>query len=274
MGERRTAVVAALAVCALVAGATGGVSGASVRQASASPGVSDTAIRVAGLGTLTSQRLQTYAGMEVGAKVLFDKVNAEGGINGRKIEYVDTYDDQDNNDKSAEQARRIVGSDIFAVVPAISSFFAGAEILEDANIPFFGWGFHQAFCNSKWGFGFNGCQVEPNPKKANIGWPGLMKDKFAKSLKTAVFLAEDTDAGRRIMPQYEKGAAEVGIDVLYTDTSMPLGGGPDLAPYVQKLVGANPDAAFLVLGAPTAIRFTQALRQAGLQGHHRDADGI
>ena len=266
MKKFRWKAVAAVAACGLVAGATVGVSGASVRQASASPGVSDTAIRVAGLGTMTSPRLTTYTGMDVGAKVLFNKVNDEGGINGRKIEYVDTFDDEDNNDKNAEQARRIVGSDIFAVVPAISNFFAGAELLQEADIPYFGWGFHQSFCNNKWGFGFTGCLVDPRPNAKNYGWPAIVKSLAPKKIKTMAFQAEDSDAGRRSVPQYERAAPEMGIDVLFADTSMPFGGGADLTPYVQKMVDANPDAAMLVLTAPVAIRYAQALRQAGYKG--------
>src|SRR5665213_2298757 len=40
----------------------------------------------------------------------FDKINAEGGINGRKIKFV-TYDDAYSPPKAIEQARKLVESD-------------------------------------------------------------------------------------------------------------------------------------------------------------------
>ena len=258
-------VLGAVVAVAVIASAMGGVSGAAVVRGAATRGVTDTTIRVAGLGTMSSQRLTTYKGMEVGAQAYFAKVNAAGGVNGRKIQYVDTFDDEDNNDKNAEQARRIASEDIFAVVPAITNFFGGAEILQDANIPYFGWGFHQAFCKNKWGFGFNGCNVEDNPEKPNVGWPGLIQEAFPK-VETIAFQAEDSDAGRRILPQYEAGAEKLDLEVLYTDASMPFGGGADLTPYVQKVIDADPDAIFVVLTAPVAIRFTQQLHQSGYDG--------
>src|SRR3970040_3157709 len=47
-------------------------------------------------------------GKAIGA--YFDKVNAEGGINGRKIKYI-TYDDGYSPPKAVEQARKLVESD-------------------------------------------------------------------------------------------------------------------------------------------------------------------
>jgi branched-chain amino acid transport system substrate-binding protein len=40
----------------------------------------------------------------------FDKINAEGGINGRKIRFV-SYDDVYSPPKTVEQARKLVESD-------------------------------------------------------------------------------------------------------------------------------------------------------------------
>src|SRR3979490_2091266 len=45
----------------------------------------------------------------------FKKINAEGGINGRKINFV-TYDDGYSPPKAVEQARKVVESDVVLVV--------------------------------------------------------------------------------------------------------------------------------------------------------------
>src|SRR5262245_28332653 len=56
-------------------------------------GVTDTEIKVGGLVNLTSPNGSTMAGADVGAQVRFDRANDEGGVHGRTIDYVGTFDD-------------------------------------------------------------------------------------------------------------------------------------------------------------------------------------
>lgn len=230
------------------------------------PGVTATSIKVAGLGTMTSPRQSTYVGMDVGAKVVFDKVNAAGGIAGRQIDFIGMFDDNDNNETNAEQARKLVQQEkVFAVAPVISNFFAGAEFLQRANTPYFGWGFHEAFCNTEQGFGFSGCLVAKGDDIKNTGWPSLMLELFP-DLKRAAFIAEDTDSGRNAIPQYVRGAPDIGLEVVYAETSLPFGGGPDLTPYVQAIMAAKPDIVFMTLAAAAAIQLAGRLKAAGYDG--------
>lgn len=48
---------------------------------------------------------------------------------------------------------------------------AGAAVLHRNDVPCFGWGFHEAFCEQPEGFSFNGCGV---PKvKGHNSFAGL-----------------------------------------------------------------------------------------------------
>ena len=166
---------------------------------SPTPGVTDDAVRVEGLLTKS-----LYTGADVGAQVVFDKVNAEGGVHGRMLEYVGTLDDNGTNDDNASQARKLAADDVFAAVPVISNFFAGAKILQDNDIPYFGWGFHKEFCKHKEAFSFNGCGLAAEVTKGgNPVWPGLIKKKFPKT-ETVGFLVEDTAAAREGTEEYLK----------------------------------------------------------------------
>ena len=53
----------------------------------------------------------------------------------------------------------IVDQDIFALILlSTATSPAVTDILAENNLPFFGWGFTEGFCEpNKWGFGFNGC---------------------------------------------------------------------------------------------------------------------
>ena len=78
------------------------------------PGASDTEIKIG--------HIVPYSGLASPYSVIgkteaayFDKINAEGGINGRKISFV-TYDDGYSPPKAVEQARKLVESDEVLVV--------------------------------------------------------------------------------------------------------------------------------------------------------------
>src|ERR1700694_3116223 len=59
-------------------------------------GVTDNQIMVGGLAPLTSARAATLPGSDIGAQAYFSRVNAAGGIFGRKINFIGVTDDGDN----------------------------------------------------------------------------------------------------------------------------------------------------------------------------------
>src|SRR5438309_426509 len=73
------------------------------------PGASDSEIKVGNIMPYSGP-LSAYAIIGKTQAAFFNKVNAEGGINGRKINFV-SYDDGFSPPKTVEQARKLVESD-------------------------------------------------------------------------------------------------------------------------------------------------------------------
>src|SRR5213596_1467912 len=73
------------------------------------PGASDTEIKIGNI-TPYSGPLSAYGVIGKTEQAYFNKINAEGGINGRKINFV-SYDDAYSPPKTVEQARKLVESD-------------------------------------------------------------------------------------------------------------------------------------------------------------------
>jgi branched-chain amino acid transport system substrate-binding protein len=101
----RLRLIALSAVLALITVTTGGA----LAQKKYDTGASDTEIRIG--------NIMPYSGPASGYGVIgqteaayFNKINAEGGINGRKIKFI-SYDDGYNPSKTVEQARKLVESD-------------------------------------------------------------------------------------------------------------------------------------------------------------------
>jgi branched-chain amino acid transport system substrate-binding protein len=72
-------------------------------------GATDTEIKIGNIMPYSGP-LSVYAQIGRTEAAFFSKVNAEGGVNGRKITFI-TYDDAFNPSKTVEQARKLVESD-------------------------------------------------------------------------------------------------------------------------------------------------------------------
>jgi branched-chain amino acid transport system substrate-binding protein len=98
----------------IAAGLAVAVAGPALAQKKYDTGATDTTIKIGNINPYSGPA-SAYGtiGKTIGA--YFNKVNADGGINGRKIEYI-TYDDGYSPPKAVEQVRKLVESDEVLIV--------------------------------------------------------------------------------------------------------------------------------------------------------------
>ena len=94
---------------AVVAVAIAMMGSAALAQKKYDPGASDKEIKVGHLNPYSGPA-SAYGAIGKAITAYFDKVNAEGGINGRKVKFI-SLDDGYNPAKSVEQARKLVEED-------------------------------------------------------------------------------------------------------------------------------------------------------------------
>jgi branched-chain amino acid transport system substrate-binding protein len=183
------------------------------------PGVSRTEIRIGNTapysGPVSSLGITIKA-----AAAYFDKVNEEGGINGRKINFL-SYDDAYNPSKTVEQTRRLVeGDDVLLIFGSLGTPTNAAvqRYLNDKKIP-------QLFV-------MTGASRFHDPKNSpwSIGWPLALRDEgrvLAKYLAASKpeepigVLYQNDDFGRDVLgglkdalgPGASKIVAEQSYDV-------------------------------------------------------------
>src|SRR5713101_173070 len=112
MAWRNRSTPCALAALALILAAT-----PALAQKQYGPGVTDTEIKI-GTTTPYSGPASAYSAGAVSATAYFTMVNEQGGVNGRKINYI-SLDDAYSPPKTVEQIRRLIESDevLFLVNP-------------------------------------------------------------------------------------------------------------------------------------------------------------
>src|ERR1700742_675651 len=98
-----------LAKSAILAGLLAfGITGAAHAQKKYDPGATDTEIKIGNIMPYSGPA-SAYATIGKTEAAYFNKINAEGGINGRKIDFI-SYDDGYSPPKAVEQARKLVES--------------------------------------------------------------------------------------------------------------------------------------------------------------------
>lgn len=108
----KAAHIAALAMAGLIA---------SLPARADSTGVTDTAIKIGFVGSITGPAAIWGSGNMSGATLAFEQVNANGGVHGRKIEFI-SIDDETSAPKGIAAFNRLVQSDkVFAVFGPSSS---------------------------------------------------------------------------------------------------------------------------------------------------------
>jgi branched-chain amino acid transport system substrate-binding protein len=100
------------------------------------PGVSDTEIKIGNIMPYSGP-ISSYSIVGKTEAAYFAKINAEGGINGRKIKFI-SYDDSSNPAKTVEQARKLVeGDEVLLIFQSLggSMNIAIEKYLNDRKVP-------------------------------------------------------------------------------------------------------------------------------------------
>ncbi len=233
---------------------------------------------VGGLATLTDADGPALAGAEVGARARLARANAEGGVNGRRVELVEVVDDTGEATRAADGVRRLVDADgVLAVVPLVSSALTPAvrSALADTGIPAFGWG--PGFCDPDT-FGITGCW----PAAADFDGSGLgealASPAFVAAVAatvppgTATVVVGDAGAdGQAAVDRIAQLAAAQGLRVVASDASLPIDAPvADFDPWAGRILTADAGRpAGLVIHAGSVVNvlgLSYRLRVRGFTG--------
>jgi branched-chain amino acid transport system substrate-binding protein len=247
--------------------ASSGSSSPASSGSTATQGVTATSITVGGVTTINGQGF-TYVDWCNGAAIVFKKINAAGGIDGRKINNVGCLDDAASPSQNVADVQKLISEDkVFAIVPG-SELMTGDDIAIKANVPFFSWGISPYYCNNLQGFGYNGCTGPSNPDYDFANWAGSLK-MLDPSIKTVGIISLNIPAGQVNREATNRGNAKFGLQVVYDNGSLPLTGTNDWTPYVQAIIKANPQA--LECQMAYCVPLYAGLKAAGYKGILLDA---
>ena len=233
-------------------------------------GVTADSIKVGGFGFKLA-----FGDQAIGAQARFARANSEGGVFGRKIDYVGYQDDTGDVSKDVDIAHQLVEEDkVFAVVPVTSTVFNAAGYFAESHVPFFGWAINPNWCGNDWAFGYDGClQPAPGTTTGDVFGP-LMREVFGGPItgKTMAVLGEDSPAGKQVPETSGASMKAAGFTVVYAEAPVPAPPAivGDWTPYAEQLMTSNggkaPDAIFLGIFPTNIPPLTKKLRDLGYKG--------
>ena len=125
-------------LAAAVVTASAGAAGAAAATSSA-PGVTSNSITVGTISTQTGTLASNFSSLIYGEKAYYDYINAQGGVNGRKIDYKYALDDGGNPTTFNQLANTLINQDhVFAVTGVATAFFS-PNLFVESGIPTYGY---------------------------------------------------------------------------------------------------------------------------------------
>jgi ABC-type branched-subunit amino acid transport system substrate-binding protein len=204
-------------------------------------GVTDTEIRFTSIATKTNNPLGTNIAdaYNDGIEAYFAWRNDEGGIYGRKLVLATKRDDQ--LVKNAEEAQAMVSEDNSFGAFVATLFFSGADVLNQNNVPTFGWNIHPEFGGRRAIFGQIGPLCFGCLGRA-IPW--AMKELGRKRIGVLAYGVTENSkvCGQAIRDSVEFYSKNIGnATVGYFDNSLPFGLPNGLGPQVSAMKKAGVD---------------------------------
>ena len=195
-----------------------------------------------------------------GAKLFFDQLNAAGGVGKRMVE-IRTLDDGYEPDRCAENTRKLIADDVFALFGYVGTptSLAAAPLFNQAKVPFFA--------------PFTGAESLRQPfNRLIFHVRASYYDETALIVRQLVNLGIKKIAVFHQNDAYGKAGLD-GVNKALAEHKLPLAGAAtvernsvDVAAAVEKLVAAKPDAVVQIAAYGASAAFVRAARKAGFGG--------
>jgi branched-chain amino acid transport system substrate-binding protein len=185
--------------------------------AAASPGITDTEIKIGGSYPLSGPA-SAYATIAQGARARFEAQNAEGGVNGRKITFT-AMDDGYEPARALTNARRLVEQDeVFAVFGSVGTAtnLAAWDYLNQQKVP-----------NLFLGTGGSQFGEDPDARPYSIGWqPDYAAEArvYAEYLKRerpdarVAILYQNDDFGTTLLDSFTESVDGTQIEIVQQES--------------------------------------------------------
>jgi ABC-type branched-subunit amino acid transport system substrate-binding protein len=226
---------------------------------SSAPGVTSNSITVGTISTQTGTLASNFSSLIYGEKAYYQYINAQGGVNGRKIDYKYALDDGGNPTTFNQLANTLINQDhVFAVTGVATAFFS-PNLFVESGTPTYGYNVTGNWAPAPNLFAAGG-SVQYYPAEAPI--VGFVS-KQTKSPKIA-FVAYGVASSAAACQAGASALSAKGFQVVYTDFKVAYPG-TTVATDVQRMKQAGANMVVSCMDVQGNVTMARAIQQYGLK---------
>jgi branched-chain amino acid transport system substrate-binding protein len=243
-----------------VAVVTTSAGGAGAASTSSAPGVTSNSITVGTISTQTGTLASNFSSLIYGERAYYDYINAQGGVNGRKIDYKYALDDGGNPTTFNQLANTLINQDhVFAVTGVATAFFS-PNLFVESGIPTYGYNVTGNWQGPTNLFAATG-SVQYYPAAAPQ--VSYVARKTQKSPSIA-FIAYGVAASAASCQSEQNSLQAAGYKVSYSDLKVNYPGST-VATDVQRMKQAGSNMVVSCMDVQGNVTMARAIKQYGLK---------
>jgi branched-chain amino acid transport system substrate-binding protein len=237
---------------------SGGTAGAAAATSSA-PGVTSTSITVGTISTQTGTLASNFSSLIYGERAYYDYINAQGGVNGRKINYKYALDDGGNPTTFNQLANTLINQDhVFAVTGVATAFFS-PNLFVESGIPTYGYNVTGNWAPAPNLFAATG-SVQYYPAAApQVAYVARQTQKSP----SIAFIAYGVAASAASCQAEQNDLTAAGYKVSYSDLKVNYPGST-VATDVQRMKQAGSNMVVSCMDVQGNVTMARAIKQYGL----------
>jgi ABC-type branched-subunit amino acid transport system substrate-binding protein len=251
-----TAALTGIALVGATALAPAGSAGAA--STSTAPGVTSNSITVGTISTQTGTLAANFSTLIEGEKAYYDYINAQGGVNGRKIDYKYQLDDGGNPTTFNQLANTLINQDHVFAVTGVGTAFFSPNIFVEAGIPTYGYD-----VTGNWVPALNLFAAGGSVQYYPAGAPAvayLARQTHSESIAVVAYnVAASADACQASVTSLEAA----GYKVSYSDLKVAYPGST-VATDVQRMKEAGSNFVVSCMDVQGNVSMARAIQQYGL----------
>src|SRR3984957_8955128 len=222
------------------------------------PGVTANSITVGTISTQTGTLASNFSSLIQGEKAYYQYINAQGGVNGRKIDYKYQLDDGGNPTTFNQLANTLINQDhVFAVTGVATAFFS-PNLFVESGVPTYGYNVTGNWTPAPTLFAAGGSvQYYPAgaPEDAYVA-------RSTHSTSIAV-LAYDVAASSDACQSAENSLKDAGYNISYTDLKVSYPGST-VATDVERMKQAGSNFVVSCMDVQGNVSMARAIKQYGV----------
>ena len=231
---------------------------AGAQSASSAPGVTANSITVGTISTQTGVLASNFGSLIHGEKAYFDYINAQGGVNGRKIDYKYQLDDGGSPTTFNQLANTLINQDhVFAVTGVGTAFFT-PNLFVESGIPTYGYNVTGNWAGAKNLFAAGG-SVQYYP----AGAPSVGYTSRQTHSPSIAFVAYGIAASADACQAEQAALKAAGYNISYSDLKINYPG-TTAATDVQRMKQAGSNMVVSCMDVQGNITMARAIKQYGL----------